>query len=266
MQHRGGGLALAAVLALALPLVLGAGPALAKPGGVPAHQYQDNDNPGGPPPGRPAGPPHKKRHEAPPPEVQRGGPPPRGQYAPAHQPQRVAPPAKRQVKHHPWSPPPGQAKKYHYRYYASQNVYFDPGRGMWFWLEGQEWRMGAELPGWLRVGSSFVTLTMGVDQPYRYHPQVVAVYPGGPKAQTGPPPWAPAHGHRAKYKYRYYPANQVYFDPGRGLWFWLEAGNWRLGAELPAGTRLGGSFVTLSMEAEQPYQYHPEVRRYYPGR
>lgn len=262
MQSRERKLAWATVLTLALPLVLvlGAGPAGARPGGPPGHPVQAGDGPAR------DGPPSGTDHGGPPSGARPDGPPPRSQYGPAHQPRRVAPPAKPRAKGHPWSPPPGQAKKYHYRYYPNQNVYFDPGRGLWFWLEGQEWRTGASLPAWLRVGSGFVTLTMGVDQPFRYHPQVVAAYPGGAELQPGPPPWAPAHGRRAKYKYRYYPSDQVYFDPDRGLWFWLEAGDWRMGAALPAGRRLGGSPVILDMEVDRPYHYHPEVRRYYPAR
>ncbi|MGD9382490.1 MAG: hypothetical protein PVH55_00415, partial [Desulfobacterales bacterium] len=41
----------------------------------------------------------------------------------------------------------------------------------------------------------------------------------------GPPPHAPAHGYRAKYKYRYYPACSVYYDDYRKLYFYLEGTN-----------------------------------------
>jgi len=37
-------------------------------------------------------------------------------------------------------------------------------------------------------------------------------YPAEPHVKKGPPPWAPAHGHRAKYRYQYYPSTSVYFD------------------------------------------------------
>lgn len=86
------------------------------------------------------------------------------------------------------------------------------------------------------------------------------------KKKGGPPPWAPAHGRRAKHFYRYYPAHQVYYDPGRGVWFWLRGGNWAFGAALPAGIQVGGSYVTLGMDVTQPYQYHQDVMRYYPAR
>lgn len=37
--------------------------------------------------------------------------------------------------------------------------------------------------------------------------------------EGGPPPWAPAHGYRAKHSYHYYPSAEVYFDTGRGSTF-----------------------------------------------
>lgn len=86
--------------------------------------------------------------------------------------------------------------------------------------------------------------------------------PGG-----GPPPWAPAHGYRAKHQYRYYPGPQVYFDSGRGLYFWLSGGGWQVGAKLPGGISLGGSYVNLAMDAAKPYQWHKDVLlRYPPGK
>ncbi|MCB2228511.1 MAG: hypothetical protein KQH53_17655 [Desulfarculaceae bacterium] len=83
--------------------------------------------------------------------------------------------------------------------------------------------------------------------------------PGG-----GPPPWAPAHGQRAKHQYRYYPGAQVYFDSGRGLYFWLSGGGWQVGAKLPGGISIGGSYVNLDMETAKPYQWHTQVLLRYP--
>jgi hypothetical protein len=52
-----------------------------------------------------------------------------------------------------------------------------------------------------------------------------------------PPPWAPAHGYRAKqYHYVYYPRHEVYYAPSSQLWFWLDGGNWRVGAGLPTAS------------------------------
>lgn len=232
-------------LALLLSLsLLPAAPALARKGGPPDHQAgtaEDGEPGRGPGPGRGHGP----------------GGPPKG-MPPGQAKKMAAPP--------PWAPPPGAPVKRVYHYYPAQGVYFDPGRSLWFWLEGGQWRFGAALPVGLGVGGAFVSLTMGVDSPYQFHPQVARVYPPGYKVKGGPPPWAPAHGRRAKHMYRYYPASQVYFDSGRGLWFWLQGSDWAFGASLPAGIGPRGAYVTLGMDADRPYQYHHDVIRYYPAR
>lgn len=84
----------------------------------------------------------------------------------------------------------------------------------------------------------------------------------------GPPPWAPAHGYRAKHRYRYYPSAEVYFDTGRGLYFYYTDGEWRGSVRLPRYLRAElGSSVTLEMDTSHPYEYHPSVtERYPPGR
>ncbi len=38
--------------------------------------------------------------------------------------------------------------------------------------------------------------------------------------KPGPPPHAKAYGHRARHHYHYYPDAYVYFDTGRGLYFY----------------------------------------------
>jgi hypothetical protein len=90
--------------------------------------------------------------------------------------------------------------------------------------------------------------------------------PGRTRHKGGPPPWAPAHGYRAKHQYRYWPGQQVYFAPERGLYFWLGQDGWQMGANLPGGLRLSGDAVTLDMDAARPYQWHREVVRRYPPR
>ena len=84
-------------------------------------------------------------------------------------------------------------------------------------------------------------------------------------AGQGPPPWAPAHGYRAKHRYRYYPQSEVYFDEGRGVYIYYSSGRWQVGVSLPSGIRLeAGDYVTLEMDTDKPYRYHGEVRRHYP--
>ena len=55
----------------------------------------------------------------------------------------------------------------------------------------------------------------------------------------GPPAHAPAHGYRAKHKYRYYPDSSVYHDTDRGLYFYFKGGSWEVGASLPHNFQMG---------------------------
>lgn len=89
--------------------------------------------------------------------------------------------------------------------------------------------------------------------------------PGPPAYEKGPPPWAPAHGYRAKYQYRYYPSSYVYYDTGRGLYFYYEGDNWRVGVSLPSHIHIDvGDYVTLDMDTDRPYTYHSDVAHRYP--
>jgi len=83
----------------------------------------------------------------------------------------------------------------------------------------------------------------------------------------GPPPWAPAHGYRAKYKYRYYPSHHVYHDSERGLYFYYENGRWQVSVSLPSSIRIhADDYVTLGMDTDKPYEFDDEVvKRYPPG-
>ncbi len=83
--------------------------------------------------------------------------------------------------------------------------------------------------------------------------------------EPGPPPWAPAHGHRAKHQYYYYPASYVYFDVGRSLYFYYQGDQWRVSVSLPAAIRITvEDHVVLEMDDDRPYKYHPEVTKRYP--
>lgn len=89
----------------------------------------------------------------------------------------------------------------------------------------------------------------------------------GEDAGGGPPPWAPAHGRRAKHSYAYYPDAECYHDAQRGSWFYFDGGNWKVGVELPDSfkVRLGGS-VRLEMDADKPYVHHTAVKTKHPGK
>ncbi len=88
-----------------------------------------------------------------------------------------------------------------------------------------------------------------------------------PPAPAGPPAHAQAHGYRARHQYVYYPNSCVYYDSGRKMYFYLEAGSWKMGASLPAGIRLDvGGAVTLEMETDKPYvEFNAHKGKYPPG-
>lgn len=92
-----------------------------------------------------------------------------------------------------------------------------------------------------------------------------SLQPGVHKVKKGPPPWAPAYGHRAKHKYRYYQDSEVYFDNDRGLYFYYSGGSWRTSVKIPTGMRINlNNFVTLEMDSDRPYKHHYEVKKKHP--
>jgi hypothetical protein len=87
----------------------------------------------------------------------------------------------------------------------------------------------------------------------------------GPAVKHGPPPHAPAHGYRAKYAYRYYPACHVYFDVHRQVYFYLAGGNWRMSVSLPSNIRMRlADHVIIEMDSDRPYIKFSEHKRKYP--
>ena len=84
-------------------------------------------------------------------------------------------------------------------------------------------------------------------------------------AQKGPPPWAPAHGHRAKYKYLYFPECPAYYDTDRSVYFYLEGNNWVISVSLPERLSMKvGQHVALEMDTDKPYTYYSEHKKKYP--
>ncbi len=87
-------------------------------------------------------------------------------------------------------------------------------------------------------------------------------------ALADPPPWAPAHGRRAKevheYRYVYYPAQQVYYAPEQQLWFWMGGGGWQVGVNLPVQYRTRtSSGVQVVLQSDRPYVKHTYVEEHY---
>ena len=56
----------------------------------------------------------------------------------------------------------------------------------------------------------------------------------GKSKQNGPPPWAPAHGYRAKTRHIYFPQHNFYFDMQKGVYIYLSGGNWITAVKLPS--------------------------------
>lgn len=83
--------------------------------------------------------------------------------------------------------------------------------------------------------------------------------------KKGPPPWAPAHGYRAKHVYRYFPGRDVYFEPQSGNYFYLEAGAWKIGVRLPGSIKIdAAAFVEVPMDTDKPYQFHNDIKAAFP--
>ena len=57
---------------------------------------------------------------------------------------------------------------------------------------------------------------------------------GQGKGKGGPPPWAPAHGYRAKTSHVYFPDHNFYFDVQKNVYIYLNGGNWEVGVKLPS--------------------------------
>jgi predicted small secreted protein len=103
-------------------------------------------------------------------------------------------------------------------------------------------------------GCTGATVGVGEQPHYRHSP-----------AKAGPPPWAPAHGLRARYTYQYYPSWQIYYDLNRNLYFYSSGGQWKTSHRSPVRihSRTRDS-VILYMMTDRPYQYHPHVMKHYP--
>lgn len=82
------------------------------------------------------------------------------------------------------------------------------------------------------------------------------------KGKGGPPPWAPAHGYRAKTRHIYFPQHNFYFDVQRGLYIYISGGNWLTAVKLPS---LFGRIdlakatqVELDLTTDHPHKYNAD--------
>lgn len=93
----------------------------------------------------------------------------------------------------------------------------------------------------------------------------------GYKVKGGPPPWAPAHGYRAK-QHVYFPDYYTFYDPYRNGYVYWQNNSWAFSPNIPSflgNVDLGAARVQLLSDI--PLTTHPEVyyNRYaqmYPAR
>lgn len=78
----------------------------------------------------------------------------------------------------PHAPAHGYRAKHQYQYYPNCNVYHDVSRGMYFYMKGDGWAVGASLPTDLlpNLGAS-VSLDMDTDKPYEHNAEHLKQYP-----------------------------------------------------------------------------------------
>jgi hypothetical protein len=88
------------------------------------------------------------------------------------------------------------------------------------------------------------------------------------KKGGGPPPWAPAHGYRAKTRYVYFKDHDVYYDHTRGVYISISGGKWVVSAKIP--TKLSGidlavaAKIDLDFDGDEPQREHTNHKKKYP--
>lgn len=81
----------------------------------------------------------------------------------------------------------------------------------------------------------------------------------------GPPPWAPAHGWRRKHEtFHYYPVVQVYYFPSNRTYYWLDAGEWKVGVRLPSRYVIEQHKMVVVELDDEPHKRHHKVKTQYP--
>ena len=93
------------------------------------------------------------------PAVKKGGPP---AHAPAH----------------------GYRKKFDYKYYPSKRVYYCGQRKLYFWIEGDGWKLGVSLPSNINISDAeSIKVDITQDTPYyHYESNYKYSHPGKGKA------------------------------------------------------------------------------------
>ncbi len=80
----------------------------------------------------------------------------------------------------PHAPAHGYRAKHVYYYYPHAQVYFDISKEVYFYMEGQSWKISASLPSSLHVQlGDHVTLEMDTHKPYTHFKDHKKKYPPG---------------------------------------------------------------------------------------
>ncbi|MCD6064772.1 MAG: hypothetical protein K0R82_2683 [Flavipsychrobacter sp.] len=101
--------------------------------------------------------------------------------------------------------------------------------------------------------------------------QQTGVYTGQQRVKGGPPPWAPAHGYRAK-QHAYFPDYHVFYDPNRGGYSYWQNNSWNFSPSLPGflgGIDLGKARIQLLGDVPlttRPETYYNRYSQLYPAR
>jgi hypothetical protein len=87
------------------------------------------------------------------------------------------------------------------------------------------------------------------------------------RKETGPPPWAPAHGYRAKTRYTYFTDQNFYYDNNRGVYIYLRGKNWEVSSKIPdafKNVNLSAAVkVDLDYAADDPHKYNKDHKNKY---
>jgi hypothetical protein len=90
----------------------------------------------------------------------------------------------------PHAPAHGYRAQHTYRYYPSAQVYFDTSRRVYFYLDGQGWRVSTSLPGRFHIAvGDYVNIDMESDRPYTAFDKHKKKYPPGHKKNKKDKKW-----------------------------------------------------------------------------
>lgn len=85
--------------------------------------------------------------------------------------------------------------------------------------------------------------------------------------RKGPPPWAPAHGYRAKMRQVYFPQYNFYYDTRREVYIYMGRRGWEIGVSLPARYAQvdlnACARVPLDIDTDTPQMYNRDHRMRY---